>query len=200
MLAAAVPFVAGAQSIAFGVNGAAVDAHHSLMGNALTGVGAHIEWHPLAPLSWRLRFQAASGESERFGIPCGGFILPEECPVEPIRDDSRMAMTTFGIARRIGRPAALYAAVTADAGLAYVRANSRGQSSGRELNASKVMLNGWIGLQGSWLVPRTPVALRVSADVGRVTANQMTKVVDGYEPFDDGFGVRRLSIGFLVMH
>jgi hypothetical protein len=174
----------------------ALSAGHRLLGDPLIGGGASLRV-PRRDGWLTLRFGAEQlrGRAERIGIPCAGLIFPGTCPPELLRDDVRIVTATSGAAFRLlgGRHATV--ALTADLGVASLRADTHGLASGTRLAVRKALWGGLLGAEAVWTpVRRVPLALAVGGAIGALTPVVHEQTVDGYSPFEDGFGFRRLRV------
>ena len=174
----------------------ALSAGHRLLGDPLLGGGVSFRI-PRRDGRLTLRFGAEQlrGRAERIGIPCAGLIFPGTCPPELLRDDVRIRSATGGAAFRVlgGRRATV--ALTADLAVASLRADTRGLASGTTLAVRKTLWGGLVGAEAGWTpVRRVPLALAVGGAIGALTPVVHEQTVDGYTPFEGGFGFRRLRV------
>jgi len=179
------------------VSAVALDAHHYLLGAPLTGGAVALRGGPAGGrFTYRVGGEWLRGHNERTGIPCGGFIQPGTCAPERVRDESRLSGANAGAAVRMlgGERAAL--ALTGDLTVASIHAETRGLTSGRSIDATKVLWGMRVGAEGWWAPwPRTPLALELGAAAGKLTPFAADQVLDGYTPFNDGFSFTRLWVG-----
>jgi hypothetical protein len=77
-----------------------------------------------------------------------------------------------------------------------VRADTRGETSGGRLYASKTLWGGALGARAAWTpVMRVPLALELGVGIGTLSPIREDDVVDGYTPFESDFHVRRAQVG-----
>lgn len=180
-----------------GVGTVVLDADHPLLGERLVGATARVIV-PFAGtrLSLRLGAERLSGNAGRTGVPCSGLIDPERCPPEPLRDDARLTTVAGGLGVRVLSWRGVAMDLVGDLRIGKVRADTRGLSSGTSLSASKALRGGEIGVEGIWS-PWAPLPLVLEAGIAasRLGPVMREDVVDGYTPFEDGFGAARLRLG-----
>jgi len=184
-----------AQSLS--VSAVAMSADHELLGDPLIGasVGIRFATHS-GSKSLRLDVERLTGNAERFGVPCGGFIAPDTCPQESVRDDARLSSATAGMGFRLFARRHAAVAVTADLGVARIVVKTRGLSTGKTLNADKNMWSGLIGAEGTWTpLMRVPLVLHFGAGVGGLMPLRPEQVADGYTPFNRTIALSRARLG-----
>ncbi len=170
---------------------------HDLMVDPLVGASALVAL-PIGEGRRVLRVQGERvvGDARRTGVPCSGLAEPGTCSPEPVSDDARMTTVAFGLGFALLRGARLDAQLTADLRIGSIHADTRGLVSGRELSAGKSIWGGDLGLQASWSPwARMPLALEGGFTLGALRPMVREEIVDGYTPFNNGFAVRRLSVG-----
>jgi hypothetical protein len=80
--------------------------------------------------------------------------------------------------------------------LASVRVETRGLTSGTLLPAEKMLWGPLLGAEASWKpVGTMPIAISFGGAIGGLIPVSQEQVLDGYTPFEGGFGLRRLTIG-----
>ncbi len=186
---------AGAQSGA--VSAVAVAADHRLLGNRLYGGAARINI-PLGGghASVRLGAERVSGNSRRTGVACAGLVMPGTCAPEPLRDDASLNTATGGLGYRALVWERFAVDVGADVRVGRVQADTRGLMSERTLSSSKTLRGFELGIDGSWFPwARLPLALEVGGSVGELTPVVSEQLIDGYTPFEGGFGLTRVRVG-----
>lgn len=189
---AAMPGVATAQRIEVGV--VAVAADHDLLGEHLVGGAARVR------LPWAavyLGFEHLTGSSRRVGTTCSGLIQPgDPClQPEPLRDDARLSTASAALALRPLAWSRVVIDVAPALRLGYVRATTRGETSGETLSAAKALIGVDIGVDATWApLQRIPVALSAGIGIGALARASPVTVVDGYEPFG-AFSFTRFRVG-----
>lgn len=185
--------VASAQSVT--VSGTSATAQHPLLGEPLIGASIAIRTRE-APTMFQFEVSHARARSGRIGAPCAGLIRPGSCPPEPLRDNARLLSAGGGAALRVLRTARVSVSLTGDLSLASVRADTRGETSGGRLSASKTLWGATLGARAAWTpVMRVPLALELGVGIGTLSPIKEDDVVDGYTPFESQFQVRRAQLG-----
>jgi hypothetical protein len=78
----------------------------------------------------------------------------------------------------------------------HVRVQTRGETSGGRLPASRWLGGGEVGAALTVRPrPRSPIAVELGASVGALRGLIRQNIVDGYTPFAEGSTWRRLSLG-----
>lgn len=175
----------------------AISARHQLLGDPLFGGAVGVSFPRRdGRVAFRVGADHLRGQADRIGVPCAGMIQPGTCSPEPLRDEARLTSASGGASLRMLRGQHALLAFTSDLTLASLRADTRGLTSGRALTATKLLWGGMVGADLAWTpVLRLPLALEVGGGVGVLMPVAHDQVVDGYQPFDRAFGVRRLRVG-----
>lgn len=170
------------------VSAVAAKANHYLLSSTLHGAALGLRINPSqGRYTINAVFENARGRARRTGAPCGGLVEPGSCPAELVNDDGQTyALSTTAGLRVLGdRYASL--AVQAGYGIAVMRAETTGLTSGRRISTSQVMRGPRLGIDTRWVPSaRAPVALQLTVTRswwGRFRSNDS---VDGYSPFDNG--------------
>jgi hypothetical protein len=193
MLAVAAVGVASAQSVT--ISGTSALAQHPLLGESLLGASIAIRTRE-APTTFQFEVSHARARSGRIGAPCAGLIRPGSCPPEPLRDDARLLSASGGGALRVLRAERVSVSLTGDLSLASVRADTRGETSGGRLSASKTLWGGTLGARADWTpLTRLPLALELGVGIGTLSPIREDDVVDGYTPFESHFEIRHAQAG-----
>jgi hypothetical protein len=189
------PAAARAQGIS--VSAVAIAAQHPLIGEPLAGgaVSARLALHD-PRVALHLEAANARSRANRVGSACAGLIRPGTCAAEPLRDEARLTSVSGGALLHVLRRRHALVALTADLTLGAVRADTRGLASGDMLRATKTLWGGLIGVQASWTpVVRVPIALEIGGGIGALVPLTRDDVLDGYTPFEQTFGIRRVRVG-----
>ena len=188
---------AAGAAAAIGVHGIGIIGPKPLLGERLYGAGLVFD----IPLrsgrsAFRLAADVTRSATDRIGVPCGGLIQPGTCAPEPVRDRAQFAMISAGLSRRVIGSVQNGVALTVDVALALAHVETTGVASGRTLPASKTFWGGTAGAEAFWTpVANVPVMLTLGAAAGGLTPVRESQFVDGYSPFEQGFGVGRMYIG-----
>ncbi|MFN2564026.1 MAG: hypothetical protein ABR499_03335 [Gemmatimonadaceae bacterium] len=168
---------------------------HPLVRNP-RGPSAGVTW----PFHHRYAIRAAyyflDHRETRVGSTCVGLVLdPAECPAERVGDRSTLNEVVVGMVATMVRRGGFFVGVIPSASFVSVQAKSRGEQTGRTLEASELMLGFGVGVELT-LVPqaRWPIAFHVGAHTGML-AGRSEAIVDGYSPFTDGMRLTRLEVG-----
>jgi hypothetical protein len=184
---------ASAQSVTVSATSAA--AQHPLLGESLVGASIAVRTRE-APTTFQFEVSHARARSGRIGAPCAGLIRPGSCPPEPLRDDARFLSASGGGALRVLRAERVSVALTGDLSLASMRADTRGETSGGRLFASKTLWGATLGARAAWTpMRRVPLDLELGVGIGTLSPIREDDVVDGYTPFESQFEVRRAQFG-----
>lgn len=189
------PTIVQAQDV--GVSMITLHADHQLLQDPLRGFGAKLsiprrDGH----VAFRLGVERFSGRADHFGDACAGPTLSEAtCPVEPIQDVARITSADAGAMIRLLGGERFAVAFTADLTVASVRVDTRGLTSGRVLPAKNTLLGPSLGLEADWSPLPLPVALEIEGGVGGLNPVASGELMDGYAPFNSGFGTNRIRIG-----
>lgn len=185
--------VASAQSVT--VSGTSAAAQHPLLGESLVGASIAVRTRQ-APTTFQFEVSHARARSGRIGAPCAGLIQPGTCPPEPLRDDARLLSVGGGAALRVLRAQRVSVSLTGDLSLASVRADTRGETSGGRLSASKTLWGAALGARAAWTpMMRVPLALELGVGIGTLSPVSEDDVVDGYTPFENHFRICRAQLG-----
>ncbi|MHB8838372.1 MAG: hypothetical protein ACYC7F_05405 [Gemmatimonadaceae bacterium] len=179
------------------VSAVVVSAWHPLIGDRLTGAAVSVSV-PQRDKRRTLQYGAerVHGEADRIGIACAGFIRPETCPSEHLRDAVRVSSASVGPSFHLLQRRHTLLALTADLTLASIRADTRGLTSDGRLVATKMLWGGRIGANAAWTPwGRVPVALEIEGGIGRLEPIVHEQVSDGYTPFERGFNLSRFRVG-----
>ena len=187
------PNIVRAQDV--GVSMITLHADHQLLEGPLTGFGAKLsvprgDGH----VAFRLGVERFSGRADSFGIACAG-PTAATCPGEPIQDVARITSADAGAMIRLLGGERFAVAFTADLTVASVRVDTRGLTSGRVLPAKNTLLGPSLGLEADWSPLPLPVALEIEGGVGGLNPVASGELMDGYAPFNSGFGTNRIRIG-----
>lgn len=133
------------------------------------------------------------------GVACAGLIDPTRCPEEPLAREARLTAVTLAAPIELLRGGRWSLAVVPEAGLARARGDVRGQTTGNHLeSAERLVVLGGGALVRFRPLPLVPLQLHAGAHAQRLRPLQREQVVDGYTPFADGFGLRRLEVGVTI--
>jgi hypothetical protein len=171
------------------------DVSQGPLGEFVGGTLRFTSGRPDQRVAFRLSAEHLVGVQRRTTVLCPGPGSPR-CPAEPLRDAATISSLTGGVATRLVRTPRAALALVVDAGVAYLRADTRALTTGRVLSATRVHGAGMVGFLASVApVRRWPVALEVGGSVGGSMPLMPNTIVDGYTPLNDGFTVRRASLG-----
>jgi hypothetical protein len=113
-----------------------------------------------------------------------------------MRDDARFAAATAGIGVQMINRHRVTIDVVGDASFVNVQVDSRGLTSGGTISAGKELWDGDVGVEGTWSPwLQVPFALDVGVAAGHLNGVVSHPVLDGYQPFEDGFDVIRVRVG-----
>lgn len=195
-LALALPAAAAAQDIS--LNAAAIGTDHELLSGRLIGIAARLRF-PIhdGPVSIRLGVERLAGNFRRTGVPCAGQVQPGTCQPEATRDDARFTAGSAGVGVRVIDWRRFAIDLTGDLGLVDVGVDTRGLASGRMLSATKDLWEGDVGVEGAWSPwKRLPFALQAGFAAGHLWPVVSMPAPDDYTPFEHGFELIRLRVGF----
>ncbi len=189
-----------AQAQSLSLDGVAVSGQHELLGRPLVGVGMTVRLRPDRWLSFRLRAELTWSVANRTGYPCTVSIVePPACALQPLQDHGKLLIASVGVAGRVVGNQRWSMALTGDFSAGRVSVDSRGSSSGSEVNASGSLIGVSVGALGIWRIPRTRLALQVAGEVGVLGQPPGgDDYVDRGPPFSGDFDVRRLVVGLSI--
>jgi hypothetical protein len=188
--------VANAQQV--WISASAAQSSHRLLPDP-GGPAGGVTWPLNDRLAARVGLFHFVDRQTRVGSTCVGLILdPAECVQERIDDRSALGGVTLGLVATVVRWRRVSLTFVPAFSVALVRADSRGEQTGRSLEASNAMLGVSGGAEVS-VVPsvRWPIALHVAAHTGTVEGSDQ-QIADGYTPFNDGIRLTRFEIGLSV--
>lgn len=168
---------------------------HDLLGS-LGGFGFVTGGRITRNTELRLHIARATGLNQRMGIACAGLIDPQTCPEESLEDDSRVLDAGVGVERMLARRGIVTVSLQGDLSLAWIRARTRGQASGRTLSADKSLGGVGTGLEVAFSpFPDTPLALVTGARGSLLYPIVRDQTPDAYTPFEGATFFGRLWVG-----
>ena len=190
-----VPALARAQSIEAGIVG--LDGRHRLLAPLGGPVLQVVTGDATSRVRWQFSLERLAGTQDRIGVPCVGFVPPDEdCSLTEMRDD--VIMATLGAGPRIAllkRPRLEIAGIVTGR-VGRVTASSFAPARARQFDAQETMFGGDLGACASWQpFARVPVAATTALSVGQLVPLSLARVQDGYEPFQDNVPYARIQVG-----
>jgi hypothetical protein len=176
---------------------AAQSSHHLLPDPS--GPGAGVTWPLNDQLAARVGVFHFADRQTRTGSTCTGLVLdPAECVEERIDDRGAVGGVTLGVVATVVRRGRIALALVPSVSLVRVRAESRGEQTGRSLDASSPMAGVNGGVEVS-VVPsaRWPIAVRLGAHAGTLESSEEA-IPDGYSPFARSIRLTRFEVGLSV--
>lgn len=151
-------------------------------------------------LGIRFGFGRLAGDQERVGSTCAGLVPPDvECAPEPIHDDAHFSRGRGELAVALLQRGRSSLGLVGGLVFGQLNVDSRGLTSGRHLPADKTIWGADIGGDGRWFFSSSvPLGLEAAFSVGELNPTRQTMVADGYAPFEQSFGVRRLRVGAVL--
>jgi len=181
-----------------GIHAVSVESGHQPLGSPLVG-GEIVVRTRSGDSSLSLTVAAASmrGHADRFGVPCAGLIPPTaDCAARPLRDEGRISAGSIGATLPVFRTRRVRLSVDGDVALAQFHVESRPASRGAALIADKVLIGAYLGGGAAWYPSlRLPLAVEASIAFGVFRPVISEQTADGYQPFEDGLGARRIRAG-----
>jgi hypothetical protein len=192
--AACVLLAAPASGQGWSLGGVRLSTDHPTLGEVTGGtIGLRA---PRASHVFRLDLGRLQRREERIGSACVGLAFPGECQPEPLTEEVFLWLADAGFGGRLFGDERLSAQFTVDVQLALAQVSAREHESGRHRAASKPLLGGAAGLQLGWRPSRrVPLVIEVGITSGGMVPVLYDGIVDGYTPFEDGFGGRQLRLG-----
>jgi hypothetical protein len=185
-----------AQSVGLGVVWLAAD--HELI-HDLTGVELRVGSSVVGSrLAVRLGFGRLAGDQERLGSTCVG-IVPVECGTESIHDETRFTRGRGEVSVILLQHGRSSLGLVGGLVVGYLKSDSHGLTSDERLSAEKTVWGADIGGEGRWFFSSSvPIALEAGYSFGGLHPASNVQVADGYAPFEQSFGTRRLRVGAAV--
>jgi hypothetical protein len=172
---------------------------HDLLGSP-RGLSVAVGTPLLGRVGVRLGFESYGEEFQSLGSTCVGLINPDgDCAEERRREHARMRAAVLATPLSLPSIGKLELRLVPGLRTVWVKSDRVGISSGRTLKAEKRMNGYEIGLEAGVPVPRLPLQIHVGGHVGTLQPYRDETVVDGYSPFEQGFGFRRLQIGISLI-
>ncbi|MES2525329.1 MAG: hypothetical protein V4617_21740 [Gemmatimonadota bacterium] len=183
-----------AQSVTLSATGAHAD--HALLDD-MRGFRFVVE-PPFGKRSLALRLGVSRLTSSRRGpaFTCSGLSAPgQQCAAEPARTTGALTWVLLGISGRVFERPGLELRVAADALAGNTRSRTAGQTSGRVLNGSEIVLGGAADATVRWYPGNGRLGVALGAGYTATGIAGGEQCVDCYIAFDRGPGVGMVSLG-----
>lgn len=190
--AAALPAQLARASVVQGWSG------HDLLGDP-RGVDVRVALAGGSHVRLELGYAQLTASAGGSGIACAGLIDPTRCPSEPLERDGRLDVVSLTVPVEVLRRGPLSLAVAPEVGIVQARGTVRGVDTGNRLESSKRLhaVGGGVALRYR-LATTVPMQLHAGAQAQRLSPVRRAITVDGYTPFEDAFGLRRIEVGLAI--
>lgn len=172
---------------------------HDLLGSP-RGLSVAVGTHVLDHVAVRLGFESYGDDFQSLGSTCVGLIPPNvDCSGEPRREQARMRAVALATPLSLVSIERLHLSLVPGLRTAWIESDQVGTESGRRRGAEKVMYGFEIGAEAVVPVSRLPFQFHLSGHVGVLHPYRDETLIDGYSPFEQGFGFGRLQIGLSLI-
>ncbi len=152
-------------------------------------------------LRWRLGVEFTAGERRWVGSPCTGLIPPDArvCAPRPLRTSSDLLVVRSGLRVPVIHRARVSLSVIGDLGIAGISTVTRDSTNVDRRSARRIMYQPEAGIEGSWQPSqRAPLSITGGATIAELRPFVRDYIVDGYSPFSEPIGSRRIWVGVVV--
>ncbi len=156
--------------------------------------------HPInkSALRWRIGVEATSGERRSIGSPCTGLVPPDApfCAPRPLRTLTDLRLVRGGLRVPVVVRARVSLSVIGDLGIARITTATRDSTTVDRRSARMIMYQPEAGVEGSWQpLQRAPLSVIGGATIAELRPFVRDVIADGYDPFNQPIGSRRIWLG-----
>ena len=172
---------------------------HDLLGSP-RGLSVAVGTRLLDRVGVRLGFESYGDDFQSLGSTCVGLIPPNvDCSGELRSEQARMRAVALATPLSLVSIERLQLSLVPGLRTAWIKSDQVGTQSGRTRNAEKAMYGYEIGAEAIVPVSRLPLQFHLSGHVGALHPYRDEALIDGYSPFEQGFGFSRLQVGLSLI-
>lgn len=152
-------------------------------------------------IRWQIGAEFTAGERRWVGSPCTGLIPPDApfCAPRPLRTANDLLLVRSGVRVPVIHRARVSLSVIGDLGIAGISTSTRDSTNVERRSARMIMYQPEAGVEASWQPSqRAPLSITGGATIAELRPFVREYIADGYSPFSEPIGTRRIWLGVAV--
>lgn len=149
-------------------------------------------------LHLQLRGEAMRGSRDHVASPCAGLVPigATFCTPQRLHTTTTLESGSVGVRAPLAHLARMTVSLLGTVGIARINTGTRDSTQKERLSARRLMFVPEAGADVRWQpVVRIPFALNAGVAIGSIRPIVEDRVADGYTPFNDPLGLRRVWLG-----